>query len=288
MDSASAGPGAAVSAVAPGAAATPRSLAVSLLVSGPPVAAYLLFIVWMSRRSLVFEAILSLGLPLACWATGRIGLHDRRVLTLVVIETYFNVVAIAAKLAHALGSPSLDRAASSGFAAYFAVQAAGFVITQRRRNKPWGALQTVLGVGLISLFFARARASGDVVDDQGRLLMWGREAPAPVLAVYAIWALGVLAADTEKMPYLRQLWVHLISIAVSLWSREFFHARLLTACHLLLLDLVVPYTTPEEPRSAHLCLPPRWHAWFEAHGRERLSIACALGVAAVFGVTVMR
>ena len=99
---------------------------------------------------------------------------------------------------------------------------------------------------------------------------------------------GVLTTDTEKMPYLRQLWFHVISIAVSLGSGELFHARLLTACHLLLLDLVVPYATPEAPRSRHLCLPPRWHAWFEAHGRERLAVACAVGVTAVFGASVMR
>ena len=243
------------------------------------LAVYQSALVLACRRSVWFEVALSVVVPAAVALSGRLRFVHPRVMQLALIETYFCVVAIATKLC-ASASVGVRAAIGGLFAAFFVVQALGFVVAQRQRRSPHGVFQSAVLLGLVAHWWlGRASASG-VIDADGRLLVFGVEAPLTVRVAYALWVSNVLLVQTRVLPRLEQAIVHGVSVAVALGSGEFFHARLLTACHLFVLDLAWGYTEREgAPR--WLALSPRAMAAFDRWGRSALAWGASVAIALV-------
>lgn len=236
---------------------------------------YCLGLTFMARESFWFEAFISIGLVLIAWMGGAIKRHDRRILVLVGIETFYNANVILSKAGLLNGMPKLDQIACYCFAAYFMIQAVGFTRRHIQLKNYLMIPVSLMGSSMVLLSFITNLNTTNAIDEAGRFLMWSQEAPWWAIAAYTTWAVGVLLIDTQALPYVRQVIIHFASIAVSIWSAEFFHVRLLTACHLLLLATIFDFTRPKEP-SPILVLPPRWHTFFQARLRKPLQILILL------------
>lgn len=243
------------------------------------VALYQHALIALCRRSVLAEVAISLGIPSLFVLTRRLRFIDPRVAQLVFIETFFCVVAITTKLT-AGSSASVQTAVGALFVGFFAMQAAGFVVAQTRRSSPHGVFQTLVLMAMIADWWLHRPNASGVIDPSGRLLVFGVEAPLTVRLGYVLWVSNVLFVQTRTLPRLHQALVHVVSVALAFGSGEFFHARLLTACHLFVLDLVFNYSEGSEARSS-LVLPPRVMRAFDAYGRAALAWAASIAIAAV-------
>lgn len=98
-------------------------------------------------------------------------------------------------------------------------------------------VQSALFAALVLAWWTTRASHAGALDVDGRLLVWGGDAPLALRLYYIAWCVNVLLVDTRALPALSQAIVHFVSIGVAFGSGEFFHARLLTASHLLILDL---------------------------------------------------
>ncbi|MFO0563956.1 MAG: hypothetical protein U0269_38380 [Polyangiales bacterium] len=263
------------------------STRVALLALSVLSALYQWALVLACRRSVWAEVAIGLVFPAACALTGRLRFVDSRVAQLVFIETYFCVAAIASKLTVS-ASTTVTTAVGALFVGFFVMQCAGFLVAQRRRRSPHGAFQTLVLFTLIAhWWWGRPVASG-VVDSSGRLLVFGVEAPLTVRLAYVLWVSNVLLVQTRTLPRLHQALVHAVSVALAFGSGEFFHARLVTACHLFVLDLLVNYSEGRDGARSAVVLSPTLLRLHERYGRRALSWIASIGIASIAAAQLAR
>ena len=268
------------------ASSPPDRAGVRLLVSTFILAAlavvYQLGLVWVARASVGTEAAISLLLPLGCVVGGWVRFGTPRLLQLLAIESFFNLMAVATRLSLLMRWPT-GALTHAGFALFFVVQVGGFLLAQWKSRSRHGVLQSLLGAGLIVDWWWRARETYSAVDPAGRLLVWGTEAPLSVRLAYVIWVTNVLLVQTTRLPRLHQAVIQGASVGVALGSGEFFHVRLLTACHMFLLDLVFGYGKPRPGNASDdfAVLPERLADLHDERGRPLLAWAGSLLLTAV-------
>jgi hypothetical protein len=208
------------------------------------VLAYLFLLIKLIRFSYLFEIAISLVLPILVLSLGLAKHLLPRVRQLVVIETYYNSVAILTVVSILNNIERGQEYLPFAFVGFFVIQVAGFLAFQVKNKRLDSALLSLISVSMVMAWFVGESGHGyrSAMDDEGRLLMWGRDAPLAVKLVYTFWIIRPLFVDTQLLPKLTQAVVHVASVGLCWWSGEFFHVRLFTACHLLLLDGVLGYS----------------------------------------------
>ena len=258
-------------------------------------ALYLTGIILAVRNSLWLEIFISLGFPLFMLLTKRarhffrkpVHMVMKRVFQLVIFESFYNVIVIASLISIYIGNTWGNTIASWGFVLFFIIQAGGFFVAQIQRKKPHGVFQSAVLVSCILIWWYGTEDASGIVDGQGRFLMWGEDAPLAVKLIYTIWAINGLLYDTTALPRLTQAIVHLVSIALCWWAAEFFHVRLLTACHLFLLDGIFAYSI-SDPLGVRICvMPEAYFERFRKHIQPWISIACSFFIFMVAIVSML-
>lgn len=263
----------------------PRAVAISAAVTVAALYQWALMLV--CRTGVVAEVVICVVFPAACALTGRLRHLDARVAQLVFIETYFCVAAIASKLTVS-ASAAVRATVGALFVGFFVMQCAGFIVAQRRRRSPHGVFQTLALVTLIAHWWWRRPDASAVVDASGRLLVFGVEAPLTVRLAYVLWVSNVLFVQTRTLPRLHQALVHVVSVALAFGSGEFFHGRLLTACHLFVLDLLFNYSEGLPDERTSLALSPTMMRAHERYGRRALSWSASVAIALVAAAQLAR
>ncbi len=211
-----------------------------LLVSAPlvffPASVYLWGLVLITRQSVLLEALVALILPLFFYWRGSLKFFGPRLTQLFFIESLFNLIAVISKGSIQAELPRVNALCSLGFVLFFVFQVGGFILTTWKRRKIHGLIQAILMALAIAVFWFDLPDRTTILAPDGRLLMWGQEASTPLRLLYCAWILNVLFVDSPYMPKLTFGITQLASVAVALWSQEFFHVRLLTACHLFFLE----------------------------------------------------
>ena len=106
--------------------------------------------------------------------------------------------------------------------------------------------------------FSSSKYTANVIDSEGRLLVFGEDAPANVMLHYGFWLCGVLFVDYEDfIENSGTQATHFGSFIVSCLSGEFWHARLLTASHLFVLDAILYFRNGITVSGAPLAIMPR-------------------------------
>lgn len=250
---------------------------------------YLLGITLLSRKSLMFEATLSVALPLLAVAAGWTKYAFKRLNQLLIIESFYNLLALLAKVAIVWNIPTLNAAASTGFVLFFIVQLSGFVVSQVKNGKPHGVIQSLCGLIMIFMWRCRITNASNTLDADGRFMMWGERTPFEIMLFYVIWFLNVSLVDSSSIPWLRQQTVHIVSVGISLWSGEFFHVRLLTACHLFVCDLMFGYSqmAPERLGLDFARLSPAFEKAFYLYVQPAIAWSCTLTLAFLLCGTIL-
>lgn len=244
--------------------------------------AYLYGLIALCRASLLFEACISIGLPLFCWATGWFRYNHPRLTQLLLIESLFNLLAVTGRVSVQYGVDWLNGVSSSGFLLFFVLQVGGFALFQIKLRKPLGMVQSLCGALIIGMWWFGIEDSTNRMDADSRFLMWGEDAPLAVQLYYVAWFLNISLSEALPLPWLRVFVVHSVSVGLSMWSGEFFHVRLFTACHIFVIDMVtgVGMQRPEGLGRDFAVVPARWlpgfHRWFQPAWTWAMSGACVL------------
>ncbi|MEZ4321718.1 MAG: hypothetical protein R3F61_29860 [Myxococcota bacterium] len=103
-----------------------------------------------------------------------------------------------------------------------------------------------------------------------------------------MWLFNAAVGDMNDV-YPRAVVLHVLSVGISLASGEFFHARLLTASHLFVLDLLFGVTRMPSPflPEDFVALPVATRRWFFDHVRPGVIVAVTLGCAALLGAAAV-
>jgi len=261
---------------------SPQALLTSVTLTLAFASLYLHGVVAAARVHILFEVGVAVALPLALAWGGCFKVTNPRIVQLVWFESTYNLLAIVNQLALMAEAPDVARVLGYGFGGFFALQVYGFIAFEIGDRRYLGAVASACLGGLIFWWLATAAAPEGAIDAAGRFLMWGEEAPLAIRVAYAVWVVNALACDLNDL-HLRLILIHAASVAVALGSGEFFHARLLTASHLFVLDLAFQFTrmpSPTLPEDfAHL--PLRWRRWYFARLREPLTWLSVGGVVAI-------
>lgn len=232
---------------------------------------YLWGVVMAARVSVFWEIVICVLLPLSGFLFRWERWTSRRQRELIMLEGMYNVFVIITKLLILYNNSQGSEIMSYFFVFFFVLQVAGFVHHQVE-NRLWvGCMMSITMAASIAIQRWEMREYGynpqtanlycktevlktlskeakDVYttncrgDFSGKFLMWGQDAGPMMKLNYLFWGTNVLMVDYAKfLPFLIIPVVHYASIAISFWSEEFWHVRLLTASHLFVLDGIALY-----------------------------------------------
>lgn len=263
--------------------ATPRHFLTSIPLVVFVSFVYMAGVVALCRASLLFEAAISLGLPVFCYLAGWFRYKNPRLMQLLMIESFFNLLAVSARLSVAEGWDTVNAVCSWGFVGFFAIQVLGFVAFQVKRRNWHGMLQSSTAVVLLIAWWLSIEDHTNVVDAESRFLMWGEDAPLAIQLYYVTWVINVAFAEALALPWLRLPVAHMVSVAISMASGEFFHIRLLTACNLFVIDLVTGFgmQKPEGLGREFAVIPVDWLDGFWNRFRPALAWVASAGCLAI-------
>jgi hypothetical protein len=195
-----------------------------------------------SRESLLFEFFVAVVFPLFCGVFGLLKIKVLpRLFSLIVIETLFNILVLIAKFSIIHNYSSINKFVAYGFIGFFIIQVCGFMISQYHRRSWHGLSQSALFGVLIVIWLVHGFHDLNIIDQSGRFLMWGSDAPLPIRVYYLFWLLTVTLVDTIYLPNLREFCVQLTLTIIAFFSGEFFHARILLASNSFVINLVFLY-----------------------------------------------
>lgn len=247
---------------------------------------YLTGVVEACRGRLWVEVLISLVVPVgllaSAWWLGDRKFYSGRVLQLCFIESIYNVSAIFALASIYMGSATGARLSGYGFFVFYFFQYGGFMVKAITIGRVHGVFQgTCLFLCIMRWFLYEASDASSVLDADLRLLMWGSDASWNVKAMYCIWATNTLLCDSLNIPKLTTVVFHAASITISCLSGEFFHVRLLTACHLFFLDGWFGYAWLGTTSPDFCTIPHAYQAYFFNTVQPNVAKACSVLALAV-------
>ena len=240
---------------------TPEFLS-AVVIASCLVMVYLWGVVELVRVHVWVEAMFTIVLPgwvlLGGWQKHTEGYQQK----LIVAESVFNAIAILAKIAIEAEVSVLNTAANYLFAAFLVVQFgyyAFFCIHQGiKEERTWKKMLSgthyftaVMAVTmLLSVVIQRLESDhwsgmeSNTIGANGELLIFGEEAGVMIKMNYLFWMIYVLFCDDmdNKLTkpgiegYMLVPVAQLCSVVLAWFSMEFWHARMVTAVHLVVLD----------------------------------------------------
>ena len=162
---------------------------------------------------------------------------------LIIIESLFMLFVILSKISIMNNYQKLHLLLGYGFRSLFVLQFLFFMLYQYTVKSYLGLIRTAMFLLLLIPWFSTVGLQGDI-DSIGRFYFSGTLAPDYIILYYCFWVIGVPLVDSKTLPNLITASLHFSSVIVALVSLEFFHARLLTASHLFILDYLLSYSSP--------------------------------------------
>lgn len=247
---------------------------------------YFYVVTLLARTTVLFELSFCILLPILIYFSKiHSGIKIQpRLVELIIIESFFLVIVIASKISIEIENVTWNHIFSYAFLIFFVAQAFFFLVYQYKTKTYLGMFRSFLLFIMVILWFWNSNSSS-FIDEQGRFLFWGGDASLPIQIYYCLWVIGVLLVDSVLLPNYRQVIPHFASVAISLWSGEFFHVRLLTACHLFVLDLLFSYTSVSnitEGKSSFCIITDQQQAVYNQYVRKPLDWVTLLACILVF------
>jgi len=186
-------------------------------------------LIMFARKGLMFEACITVCYPLCCCL---IKSPELLVSRLVVVESLFNLLCLGIKVAQLLHiKPFFNM--KYLFLGWGAVQIGGFLVASVDK----GASFAIVPHGMLTFlgYFILQSETSPHVDSQGRVILFSNENAWMMPSLYAFWFLNAHFVDKDdSFPNLGFSLLQCCSVAIASVSGEFWHARLLTASHLII------------------------------------------------------
>ena len=233
----------------------------SLVILSFMVLIYLWGAVELCRKHIWLEALFTIVLPVFAMTTGWQEYTAPYQKKLIIVDTVFNGISIFARIAIATELSTLNAVTSYGFFAFLLLQFAyytAFCIKQGLEDEDtlWKArkgLHWFTAAMTASMFLTivcqRAEAgdwlvAASTLGPEGELLIWGTDAGVMVKINYTLFQAYVLFCDDFQAKietqgiegYMMVPVAQFCSVVLAWWSGEFWHARMITGVHLVLMD----------------------------------------------------
>ena len=203
---------------------------------------YCFFIQYSVQKSVYNEIFISLLFPLLALPFFNKNYLTSDIKRLLVLETFFNLVCITLKLNAFFKIEML--VFDIVFATFFIFQSGGFLLSLLSKKAYYNLVPTIALT--IGLFIYYLNGTGTVLSSNHEVLIFGYNAPVALQLIYSCWLVGVLLIDNKLLlPKVTVVVVHLASFIVAFHSNEFFHARIVTACHLFILNAIFVYKSQD-------------------------------------------
>lgn len=175
--------------------------------------------------------IVTLILPVLFWPLTKMVDNHQEIKRILLLESGFNLICVLA-ITQLISEGVTD----SLFIFFFTVQASGFIFVQIKK-KAFRSLPSSLCLSVAIAIWIFNGNQTEILDD-GLLLIFGSVVPWQLKGIYLAWLTQILLSEYRHvLPKLTILLVHIASLTVALMADDFFHARIVTASHLLFLSL---------------------------------------------------
>lgn len=223
---------------------------------------YLWGAVELCRKHIWMEALFTVALPVFAirmgWQTHTLPFQQR----LIYLDTIFNTVAVLAKIAIVSDTTWLNAATNYAAIIFLLMQFGWYVafcVNEGRKDERTLAealdgmhwfTAAMAAAMFVSLVVERAEAghfffgAQNTLGPEGELLFWGQDAGVMIKLNYVCWQIYVLFCDDFKQKvrnegvegYMMVPVAQFCSVIVAWLSGEFWHARMITGVHLVLMD----------------------------------------------------
>jgi len=203
--------------------------------------AYCFFILKISQFHYAFEILIALVFPLIAYPFFKKADNWTDIRRLILLETGFNIMCIVAKITTA-SKIDIGVALSWMFAIFFIFQTGGFLISQVKKKK-YKCLPSSIAMGIALVYwFLNSIGEKTIVTTSGEVQFWGANAPLFLQVMYSFWVANVFLVEFRQyVPKATMYLAHAATMVVALTSNEFFHARILTASHLFVINMIMVY-----------------------------------------------
>ncbi|WP_061039963.1 hypothetical protein [Vibrio coralliirubri] len=186
---------------------------------------------WLVQSSIWFALMLTLVLPLLFWPLTQPVENAGEIKRILCLETGFNLLCFLA-VSQWLSLTDFDK----GLMVFFVLQSVGFILVQLKKKTYLSMLISVV----LAATIAHWMCSGEQTSllGEGKLLLFGKAIPWQLSVIYGVWLIQLLLVEYRAvLPKLTLTICHLASFFIAIGADDFFHARIVTASHLLFLSL---------------------------------------------------
>ncbi|WP_086775981.1 hypothetical protein [Vibrio coralliirubri] len=186
---------------------------------------------WLVQSSIWFALMLTLVLPLLFWPLTQPVENVGEIKRILCLETGFNLLCFLA-VSQWLSLKDFDK----GLMVFFVLQSVGFILVQFKKKAYLSMLISVV----LAATIAHWMCSGEQTSllGEGKLLLVGKAIPWQLSVIYGVWLIQLLLVEYRAvLPKLTLIIGHLASFLIAIGADDFFHARIVTASHLLFLSL---------------------------------------------------
>ena len=185
----------------------------------------------LALSSITMAVLITLVLPVLFSPLIKRVENHQEIKRILVLESGFNFICILA-LTDFIYKGAIDTL----FVVFFIIQAGGFIAVQIKK-KAFLSLPSSLCLSVAITIWIINGNQTELLGD-GKLLIFGLAVPWQLKGIYFAWLAQVLLNEYRHiLPKLTILLVHIASLSVALMAEDFFHARIVTASHLLFLSL---------------------------------------------------
>ncbi|GAA3512726.1 hypothetical protein GCM10022393_28190 [Aquimarina addita] len=203
--------------------------------------AYCYFILTISQFHYGFEILIAIVFPLVGYPFFKKADNWVDIKRLILLETGFNIICIVAKVTNDLNI-DWGEILNWMFVIFFIFQTGGFLISEFKKKKYKCLPSSIaMGIGIAYWYFNSAGEKTSITPD-GEVQFWGSNAPLYLQIMYTFWVANVFLVEFRQyLPKATMYLAHAATMVVALMSNEFFHARILTASHLFVLNAIFVY-----------------------------------------------
>ncbi|GLQ73909.1 hypothetical protein [Vibrio penaeicida] len=183
------------------------------------------------QSSVLLTLLLTLVFPIVFWPLIKKVDNDDEIKRILFLETGFNLLCFLA-ISHWIQVGFIDK----GLVVFFLFQAGGFIFVQLKKQATMSALISLCLAAAIAYWIiesTQTQLKGD-----GALLLFGQTVPWQLKVIYGAWLAQLLLVEYRYvLPKITLMSCHIASYFIAIHADDFFHARIITASHLLFLAL---------------------------------------------------
>ncbi|YCO01239.1 hypothetical protein ACB087_09470 [Vibrio sp. VNB-15] len=183
------------------------------------------------QSSVWFALILTVLLPVVFWPLTQPVENAGEIKRILCLETGFNLLCFLA-VSQWISIEHVEK----GLIVFFVFQSVGFLLVQLKKQAYLSMFISMVLVAAIAYWIHSGTQT--TLLGEGKIVLFGEAVPWQLKVIYGFWLAQLLLVEYRSvLPKLTLAICHIASFMVAIGAEDFFHARIVTASHLLFLSL---------------------------------------------------